>query len=73
MQLRYELVYVLLAVGVLGYSIPAFLLLRRVGITKAAAVIVSLLFLVPLENAGILYWAAWKVRHLTEADGTSRE
>lgn len=73
MQLRYELVYVLLAVGVLGYSIPVFLLLRRVGITKAAAVIVSLLFLVPLVNAGILYWAAWKVRRLAEVDRASRE
>lgn len=68
MQLRYELVYVLLAAGVLGYSIPVFLLLRRAGITKTAAVILSLLFLVPPVNAGILYWAAWKVRNLTEAD-----
>jgi len=72
-QLRYELVYVLLAVGVLGYSIPAFLLLRRAGLTKAAAVIVSLLFLVPIVNAGILYWAAWKVRLLTDTNQATPE
>lgn len=65
MQLRYELVYVLFAAGVIGYSIPAFLLLRRAGMSKVPAVLVSLLFLVPLVNAGILYWAAWKVRQLT--------